>query len=97
MAQITHGTASEALPLFLRTLGSVAGNFALHHLPTGGLYLSGVLATSIAPYLYHPDFLTPFTARGPYHDIVSAIPISVINDPIFALRGCHRYLAQRKP
>ena len=51
----------------------------------------------MAPYLNAPEFLQHFTARGPYTDIVSAIPISVINDPIFALRGCHRYLAQRKP
>ncbi|MEO0772993.1 MAG: glucokinase [Pseudomonadota bacterium] len=94
MAQITQGQAPKTLSLFLRTLGSVAGNFALHHLPMGGLYLSGGLATSIAPYLNHPDFVTPFTARGPYRNIVSAIPIFSITHDGFALHGCHRYLRQ---
>ncbi|MEM7734097.1 MAG: glucokinase [Pseudomonadota bacterium] len=94
MAQITSGQAPKTLSLFLRTLGAVAGNFALHHLPTGGLYVSGGLAASIAPHLNQPDFLDPFTARGPYRDIVAAIPIFAIAHDGFALEGCHRYLMQ---
>ncbi|MEO0370316.1 MAG: glucokinase [Pseudomonadota bacterium] len=94
MAHITQGKAPKTLSLFLRTLGAVAGNFALHHLPTGGLYLSGGLANSIAPHLNRPDFLDPFTARGPYRDIVAAIPIFAIAQDGFALHGCHRYLMQ---
>ncbi len=95
MTKISQGQAPKTLSLFLRTLGAVAGNLALHHLPTGGLYLSGGLATSIAPYLNHPDFLVPFTARGPYRDIVAAIPIFAITQDGFALHGCHRYTIQK--
>lgn len=94
MTAIAGGTAPQTLSLFLRTLGTVAGNLALHHLPMGGIYLSGGLAQAMAPYLDAPDFLEQFTARGPYTDIVSAIPIHVITAPAFALHGCHRYIKQ---
>ena len=86
--------AQTTLSLFLRTLGAIAGNFALHHLPMGGLYLSGGLAEAMAPYLDDPRFHEPFIARGPYTEIVRAIPIFVIAEDGFALRGCHRYLMQ---
>ena len=87
--------AQKTLSLFLRTLGAVAGNFALHHLPMGGMYLSGGLAEAMAPYLDDPRFHEPFIDRGPYTEIARAIPVSVIAEDGFALRGCHRYLMQR--
>ncbi len=86
--------ALETVSLFVETLGCVAGNFALHHLPMGGLYLSGSLSRAIAPFLSDPVFLKSFDARGPYSDLVSGIPISVIDRDAFALLGCYRYLRQ---
>ena len=86
--------AHEALSLFARLLGTVAGGFALHHLPMGGLFLSGGTARAVAPHLAALDFLEAFVARGPYTGIVRAIPVSLITDDSFALSGCARYLAQ---
>jgi len=86
--------ARETLAVFAALLGHVAGNFALHHLPMGGIHLSGSVARAVAPHLAELGFLPAFTDRGPYTGIVRAIPVSVITEDGFALRGCARYLAQ---
>lgn len=88
------GGARETLTIFAVLLGQVAGNFALHHLPMGGIYLSGGVARAVAPYLSDLGFLPAFTDRGPYTHIARAIPVSVIAEDGFALRGCTRYLGQ---
>ncbi len=89
-----YNEARKTLSLFIHILGAAAGNFALHHLPMGGLYLSGSLARAIAPHMDEPAFMSTFIDRGPYTDIVRSIPVSVITEDGFALRGCHRYLRQ---
>jgi glucokinase len=89
-----QAAAVKTLKVFIRILGDVAGNFALHHLPTGGIFLSGSVARAIAPYLDDPAFTGPFADRGPYTDIVRAIAVAVITEDSFALFGCHRYLLQ---
>ncbi|MEQ8898861.1 MAG: glucokinase [Roseovarius sp.] len=86
--------ARDTLALFCETLGLTAGNFALHHLPAGGLYLTGSLARVIAPHLPASAFLSAFTARGPYTDIVRAIPVFAVTDDSVPLLGCYRYLRQ---
>jgi len=97
MAGVMAGDASArvTLGLFARILGHVSGNFALHHLPMGGIFLSGSLARAVAPHLSALGFHGPFVARGPYRELVAAIPVSVITDDGFALLGCAQYLAQR--
>ncbi|MEM7598554.1 MAG: ROK family protein [Pseudomonadota bacterium] len=87
-------TAHQTLSLFLKTLGAVAGNLALHHLPLGGIYLSGGLSQALTHHIDHEAFLTAFSDKGPYTDIVRAMPVSVIADDGFALHGCQRVLAQ---
>ncbi|WP_111735779.1 glucokinase [Roseovarius amoyensis] len=92
-----NGGARETLRLFATLLGQVAGNFALHHLPMGGIYLSGGVARAVAPHLSDLGFLPAFTDRGPYTHIARAMPVSVITEDGFALRGCARYLGQVLP
>lgn len=92
--RISAGQAPETLALFTEILATVAGSFALHHLPMGGLYLTGGLAPALAPLIEADAFLPAFTARGPYTGIVRAIPVSAVTDPHFALLGCARYLRQ---
>ncbi|MEL7282231.1 MAG: ROK family protein [Pseudomonadota bacterium] len=96
MEMIKSGTydSQQTLSLFLRVLGATAGDLALHHLPKGGLYLSGGLGQAIGPYLDASDFLDAFTDKGPYKKIVSEMPIFVIKQNGFALHGCLRYLLQ---
>ncbi|MEM9845227.1 MAG: glucokinase [Pseudomonadota bacterium] len=84
----------ETLDTFARLLGMAAGNLALSHMATGGVYLIGGLARAIAPHLVSHEFLAPFCDRGPYADIMARIPIHVVTDDSAALLGCARYLRQ---
>lgn len=86
--------ATAALTLFTEILGTVAGDVALAHMPTGGIYLIGGLARAVAPHLAGLGFLTHFTAKGPYTPILQDIPIFLIDDDTAALYGCARYLMQ---
>ncbi len=80
--------------LFARLLGAVAGNLALTHMATGGVFLIGGTARAIAPHLLGTDFAAAFTARGPYAGIMQAIPVTLVTDDHAALRGCWRALRQ---
>ena len=86
--------ALDTLALFAEALGLIAGNFALHHLPAGGLHLTGSLAPVIAPHLPASAFHARFTSRGPYTDIVRAIPVLLVTCDTLPLLGCARYLEQ---
>ncbi len=89
------GPARDTLALFARLLGAVAGNLALTHMATGGVYLIGGTARAVAPHLTGTDFASTFTARGPYAGIMQAMPVTLITDDMAALRGCWRALRQR--
>jgi len=80
-----------ALDLFVRILGSVAGNMALKVMATGGLYLGGGLPPRILSRLERPDFLDAICEKGRFRDWLTKIPVSVILDPKAALHGaaCH--------
>ncbi len=83
--------ATAALTLFTEILGIVAGNIALAHLPSGGLYLTGGLARAIAPYLSEFGFSDHFTTKGPYTPLLRDIPVALICDDAAALHGCNRF------
>jgi len=80
--------------LFARLLGAVAGNLALTHMATGGVFLIGGTARAVAPHLPGTGFAPAFTARGPYAAIMRAIPVTLVTDDHAALRGCWRALRQ---
>ncbi|MRU14886.1 glucokinase [Roseovarius sp. A21] len=85
---------SETFALYSRILGEVTGPLCLHHMATGGLFLIGGMARAMAPHIIWDLFTPAFTARGPYTEIVTDIPITLITDDTAALRGCARYLGQ---
>ena len=88
--------AHTTLSAFTQILAHTTGNFTLHHLPMGGIYLTGSTACAVAPYLADLEFYPAFTARGPYTEIVRRIPVAVIDDDGFPLLGCARYLHQKR-
>ena len=59
-------------------LASEAGNLALKVLATGGVYLSGGIATHILPALEGSRFLQFFRFKGRFSDMLSRIPVHVI-------------------
>lgn len=96
-ARTEQGEATKTLTLFAQLLGTVAGNLCLSHLPMGGLYLIGGTARAVAPFLKPLGFHTTFIAKGPYTDILQAIPVHLITGDTAALRGCARHLRQILP
>jgi len=85
--------AAKSVGVFVRILGTVAGNLALIHLPFGGIYLAGGVARSIAPHLEQYGFASAFRDKGRFTDFMDNFAISVIKDDCAALVGCACYLA----
>ncbi|MEM9499576.1 MAG: glucokinase [Pseudomonadota bacterium] len=91
---IIAAAPADTLGVFARLLGQVAGNLALSHMATGGVFLIGGLARAIAPHLARLGLRAPFCDHGPYTDLMARIPLHVITDDTAALLGCARYLRQ---
>ncbi len=99
MAAIATGTdtlASEAGRVFVRMLGTVAGNLALIHLPFGGIYLIGGVARAFTPHLADFGFAEAFRDKGRFAGFMQNFRVSVIEDDYAALTGCAVYLHGRK-
>jgi len=86
--------ALETLRLFVRLLGTVAGDLALITLPFGGIYLTGGVGRAVAPHLPGYGFAEAFADKGRFADLMAAFPIRVIEDDAAALTGCAVYLAE---
>lgn len=86
--------ATETLGVFARLLGTVLGNLALSHMATGGVYLIGGTACGLSSHLLPLGLRDCFTAKGPYSEILQAIPLTLITDDHAALLGCARCLRQ---
>lgn len=91
----SDASAVEALDLFTRAYGAVAGNVALMLLSTGGLYLGGGIAPRILPLLERGGFLDAFHAKGRYDGLLERMAVRVILDDTCALRGAARFALTR--
>lgn len=91
----TDPSAIEALDLFTRAYGAVAGNVALTMLSTGGLYIGGGIAPRILPLLSGGGFLDAFHAKGRYDGLLERMAVRVILDDTCALRGAARFALTR--
>lgn len=87
--------AIEAVRLFIRILGTVAGNLSLIQLPFGGVYLVGGVARAMTPYLGEFGFVDAFRDKGRFAGFMQNFPIYVIEDDYAALIGCAAYLDHR--
>jgi len=96
-AEIIARQPRKTLQAFVSLLGLAASNLCLAHMATGGLYLIGGTARAIEPNLVPLGFTDTFHPRGPYTDILAAVPVTLISDDNAALRGCARYLMQTAP
>lgn len=80
-----------AVTLFVRILGGVVGNMALKVLATGGVYLGGGMPPRLLPRLGQPDFLAAVTHKGRFSEMLSRVPLKVIQEPQAPLRGAAWY------
>jgi glucokinase len=78
---------SATLELFMEILGDEDGNLALKVLATGGIYIGGGIPPRILPELQSSRFMTLFTRKGRFSDLMSRIPVNVIRNPKVALHG----------
>ena len=76
-----------ALDMFVRILGSEAGNMALNVLSTGGIYIGGGIPPRILPRLQQPDFLAAISHKGRLRAVLDKMPVYVILDPEAPLHG----------
>jgi glucokinase len=95
MASLTSRSdprAVEATRVFVRMLGTVAGNLALIQLPFGGVFLIGGVARAVAPYFQEFGFTDAFRDKGRFAGFMGNFGVGVIEDDYAALTGCASYL-----
>lgn len=85
--------AEQAVQVFVRILGTVAGNLSLIQLPFGGVYLIGGVARAMAPHLKRFGFDDAYRDKGRFAGFMGNFPVSVIEDDFAALTGCASHLA----
>lgn len=81
----------EALDLFVSVYGAEAGNLALRGMTRAGIYLGGGIAPKILPALQGERFLQAFQAKEPHRELLSQIPIYVIQNEHASVLGAARY------
>ena len=86
--------AAEAARVFVRMLGTVAGNLALIQLPFGGVYLIGGVARAMAPWLDAFGFAAAFRDKGRFAGFMESFGVGVVEDDYAALTGCAAYLME---
>jgi glucokinase len=77
----------EAFDIFVSAYGAEAGNLALRHVATAGVYIGGGIAPKILPALESGLFMESFRDKEPMAHIVATIPVSVILNPDAGLLG----------
>ena len=89
----TDPRAQEASEMFVRMLGTVAGNLSLIHLPFGGVFFSGGVARAFARHFVQLGFSDAFRDKGRFAGFMGNFEVGVIEDDFAALTGCANYLA----
>jgi glucokinase len=84
-----------ALELFLGLYGAEAGNLALKHLATGGLYVGGGIAPKLADVIGASPFVDRFLAKGRMAALLEDIPVLLVLDDRSGIWGSASYAAAR--
>lgn len=96
IAQNIHDSKCKAaLHLFISCYGSEAGNLALKFLALGGVYIGGGIAPHILKELESGIFLSAFSDKGRFQELLTSIPIWVILNDLTALFGAAEYVRQK--
>jgi glucokinase len=85
--------AREAVRIFVRMLGAVAGNLALIFLPFGGVYLIGGVMRHVAPFLETFGFDEAFRDKGRFAGFMANFGVAVVEDDYAALMGAAAHLS----
>lgn len=85
-------TAVEAMALFCRYYGSVAGDQALTIGAKGGVYIAGGVVLHFIDYFVQSGFYQAFLNKGRFQSYVETMPIYIMIDPNPAFVGLHAIL-----
>jgi glucokinase len=86
--------ATAALDLFVSIMAGEASNLALKLMATGGIFLGGGIPPRILAQLHLPTFMETFTSKGRFTELLSHVPVHVINNPDVALLGASFFFQQ---
>ena len=90
-------SCARAVQVFLSIMGSVAGDIALAHGATGGIFLGGGVLPRIAALIPASNFRERFVDKGPMRYYLARIPVRLITEPYIALQGVASiYLSRRR-
>lgn len=84
--------ADETVRVFVKILGTVAGNLSLIQLPFGGVFMVGGVARAMTPHLERFGFAQAFRDKGRFAGFMQNFAVSVIEDDYAALTGCASHL-----
>ena len=89
VARATGGepAATDAVRLFARCFGAVAGDLALVFLARGGVYLAGGITPRLPPELFDAPFLAAFGAKAEHAALVAGMPVLAVMSEELGLRG----------
>ncbi|MGC8907255.1 MAG: glucokinase [Desulfomonilaceae bacterium] len=84
----------ETARLFLRIVGSAAGNLILMSMATKGLYLAGGVLPHLAPLIHEGILLEALLEKGRFRDLLMRVPVAVILNQQTGLMGAARLAAK---
>ncbi|BAO43328.1 glucokinase [Thiolapillus brandeum] len=90
----TDRGCEEALEMFVRLYGAEAGNLALKHMATGGVFIGGGIAPKILAWMRKGGFMHAFLDKGRMRPLLETMPVRVILNERTALYGPAIYAAQ---
>lgn len=85
----------RAVEWFASIYGSEAGNLALKLLALGGVYIGGGIAPKIPDFISSEGFVTSFSAKGRFSELLSTIPLYLILDENVGLLGAAQYAKEK--
>lgn len=85
---------SRTVELFLRILGSEAGNLALKINALGGISLGGGILPRLAGHVSFQGFIERFLDKGPMSKLMKKIPVMLLLNKNTALIGGAAYLVE---
>ena len=84
----------KVVELFLRILGSEAGNLALKLYAKGGIFLGGGILPRLAGHVSFDGFRENFQNKGPMSGLMAEIPVMLILNKDAPLTGAAGYLVE---
>lgn len=83
--------ALKTCELFLNMLGSTLGNLALNYIPYKGVYMCGALMRHLYPLINKQEFLSRFSSKGRFENLLKKMPVLVVKEQQLAVRGARMF------